>query len=955
MTRVESKNDSHEMTANAEHLADRSYVVALGALFFLSGALALLYEIVWLRRLHLTVGVSIFAIGAVVSAFMLGLSFGSRWASRSGMLRDSPLKTYAWLEIGVALYALAFPLVIEQIEALYPVLYRLLAVRHLALTASRFCLAFIVLLPPTFLMGASLPAIAQAAFAPAGRLAHRVAWLYALNAVGGAAGTLAAGFVMIERLGVIASLHVGVWGSFLVAAGAYALARHPAYRERLEAQKAALSARKQKRRQSTRDRPRQRLVALATAAAFTAGLVSLAAEIVWTRALVFFIHNSTYAFSAILAVYLLGVAAGASGVSRFVRGSANALRVLAAVTAAASLSLLVAIAVYRHLPEIAPLLAGKHRLDPVLSGGSEAAVLVWSWSAALLMIFGQVAATLFLPALLLGAVFPLTIKIVESPGGGAAAVVGRLYAINAFGSVAGIMLGTFLLVAFYGTRGALLLLAWLPAPIVLWALWTGTTANRARTAFASLFMAALAIGGLAAAPRGFYRDLFQRRFGRVVWFSEGISETVAVCDHPDGSRWIQFSDGRGASGTRSFQGGWLYAHLPLLLHPAPESAAVVCFGTGNTLGAASLHRLKSLDGIELSPEVVKAAHLFARTNHDVANNKNVRLIIEDGRNYLLATDKRYDVITEEPPLVHTAGVVHLYSKDFYELCSRRLTENGILAVWLATWELETQELQMLVRAFVDVFPYASVWDCAHPYEWLLIGSKRPPAIDLGALSSRMAEPAIAADLARIEAEHGGIRTPADLLSLHLRGRAALIDFAGAVSPVTDDKTVVDFTTPRHARANFGLGEWVTGGLTALGIGRHGLSSELRLREFDGIYAFRESAQPLVSNHGVHDPERFSEELRARARRREMRAARLTLHTLKLVASDLRALGRKDAALATLQRGRDLVPDEASGPIHVMRAQLLHELGRFQEAREARSEASRVEATLDRRRLHEEDR
>jgi hypothetical protein len=132
--------------------------------------------------------------------------------------------------------------------------------------------------------------------------------------------------------------------------------------------------------------------------------------------------------------------------------------------------------------------------------------------------------------------------------------------------------------------------------------------------------------------------------------------------------------GRGASGTTSFRGGWLYARLPLLLHPGPESALVIGFGIGNTLGAASLHPLETLDGVERSSEVVRAAGIFRETNHDVAANPDVRIVIEDGRNDLLGTSKTYDVITEEPPLVHTAGVVNLYSRDFYELCRDRLTE-----------------------------------------------------------------------------------------------------------------------------------------------------------------------------------------------------------------------------------------------------------------------------------------
>ncbi len=932
------------MTARQEATAPEragAYGLALGALFFLSGALGLLYEIVWFRRLHLALGVSLFAVGAVVSAYMLGLAVGSRWAARSGWLRRSPLTAYAGLELGIALYALAFPLLVGTLEALYPALFRLLEGHALALSVARFVLAFLLLLPPTFLMGASLPAMAEAVVAPPGQLARRVAWLYALNTVGGVAGTLVTGFFLIEHLGITRSLYAGAAGSALVAAAAFTLARHSPHRQRAPQEIEEPPG----NRKPEGPPPGRELVALATSAAFVAGAVSLASEIVWTRALVFFVHNSTYAFSAIVAVYLLGIAAGALVAARFARTRTGAVRFLAVALGAGSIALLGAIAVYRHLPELAALLASGPPPAPGVSGASlPAAMSVWGWGRALALIFGQVAVVLFLPALLLGSVFPLTLELAPASGR-PAQLVGRLYAVNALGCVAGTVLGTFVLVALLGTRGALLLLAWLPVPIALWALREATLSGRARAAIAGLFVVALAGFSPAAAPRGFYQDLFEKRFGRVVWFAEGVTETVAVCEHKDGSRWIQFSDGRGASGTWSFQGGWLYAHLPLLLHPRPQSAAVICFGTGNTLGAASLHPLKALDGIELSPEVVKAAPLFASTNHDVVTSGRARIVIEDGRSYMLATDRRYDVITEEPPLVHTAGVVNLYSRDFYELCSRRLTDDGIMAVWLATWELETAEMRMLVRAFVDAFPHASLWDCTHPGEWLLIGSKKPLRIDLDALAARMADPAIARDLARIDVETGGIRSPADLLSLHLMGHAGLAAFAGDARPVTDDRSVVDFTTPRHARANFGLGEWVTGGLAVSGVGERGLQSELLLRDFDRVYTFREPVGEMIESYGGRDVAQFSQEVREKARARETKAARMMIGGLRRVAADLRAMGQPQRSLESLERGLALVPAEASGPIHAMRAQLYEEMGRPEEARAAAAEAARLEQAM----------
>jgi predicted membrane-bound spermidine synthase len=910
-------------TAAPEREAAPGRGLALGALFFVSGALGLLYEVVWFRRLHLTLGVSVFAVGAVVSAFMLGLAAGSRWAAGSDRVRRAPLVAYAVLELGIALYAVAFPLLVTGLEALYPVLYQGLEGRPLALSLTRFALSFVLLLPPTFLMGASLPAIAEAAVAPRDETARRIAWLYAVNTLGGVAGTLLAGFVLLEHLGIRGTLYAGGALGLAVAAAAFALSRvvpRDSGRPGPEGSAGPVIP-----RDSRRPGPEGSASArLATTAALMAGLVSLASEVVWTRALVFFVHNSTYAFSAMLAVYLLGIAAGAVLAGRLAREPDAARRFLGVVLAASAFALVAAIAAYRHLPALASLLASGPPASPGVPGAATAALSVGSWSTALAIVFAQAAAVLLVPAALLGAVFPATLALApaaERP----AAVVGRLYAANAVGSVAGAVLGTFVLVAALGTRGSLLLVAWLPLPVGLWALRASAPAGRGRAWVPVALVVALAGCSVLAAPRGFYRELFERRFGRVVWFSEGATETVAVCEHADGSRWIQFSDGRGASGTWSFQGGWLYAHLPLLLHPDPRSAAVVCFGTGNTLGAASLHDLDALDGIELSPEVVKAAPLFASTNHGVTTSGRARIVIEDGRSYMLATGRRYDVVTEEPPLVHTAGVVNLYSRDFYELCSRRLGDDGILAVWLATWELEAPEMRMLVRAFVDAFPHASLWDCTHPGEWLLLGSKAPLRVDVDALAARMASPAIARDLARIDPDSGGIRSPADLLSLHMMGHEGLVAFAGDARPVTDDRSVVDFRAPRRARANFGLGEWVTGGLSVAGVGERGLQSELLLRDFDRVYTFRETVAPIVASYGGRDPAAFLGEVRARARARELKAARLVIGGLRRVAADLRAMGQPERSLEVLDRGAALVPHEARGPIDEMRAQLLREM------------------------------
>ena len=900
------------------------FMLALG-LFFLSGATGLIYEIAWFRRLQLVFGVSIFAIGAVVSAFMLGLAMGSGWAGTTRWLRSRPLLAYGLLEAGIGAYALLFPALVVGVEHLYSSFFGLIGGHFLWLSALRFALSLLLLLPATFGMGATLPTLVRAVAPARAEVGRKAGWLYAVNTFGAAVGTLAAAFFMLEHLGIRGTIWLGAALNFLIAGTAFV------FSPKLTETAGKAGQPQEQTPHKAADAPGLREYQ-AIGVVTLAGLISMAGEVVWTRALVFYVHNTTYAFSAILAVYLLGLAAGA-GVAGRLSGGRRAVQWLCWTLVGICFGSVLAIAAYRHLPWLIRPLLGE-TLAPALAALPDRSFwVVRTWVTALSSIFLQAGAVLFVPAFLFGMVFPLAVGTVQAKAASPSLLIGRLYAMNTLGSVAGTILGSFLLVPLLGTRGALVLLACLSAPAAWLVLNRAAAASRMCRVTAGLLALGL-IGGLwLAAPQGFYREMFASRFGKVLWFSEGISETIAICEHSDRSAWIHYSDGRGASGTTSFRGGWLYAHVPLLLHPAPRSALVICFGTGNTLGAASLHPLERVDGVELSSEVVKASSFFRESNHNVARNPGVRIIVEDGRNYLLGSQVRYDVITEEPPLVHTAGVVNLYSRDFYRLCARRLSDTGIMAVWLATWELEERDVRMLVRAFVEVFPCVSAWDSKHLGEWLLIGSKRPLSIDPEGLARRMGEPKLSQDLARI-----GVRTPAELLALYVKGEEFLKKFSQDVPPVTDDRSVVDYTTPRRARANFGLGEWLTGGLHVAGVGPNGLVSELRVRDFDGIYTHRDAVEPLLTNASAP----LLEEIKARRGELEIEAGRKLAWNLMASASDYFEIGQPEKSFETLDWGLEVVGTVASADLLVMKARLCAESGLMPEARELLTRAFAID-------------
>jgi predicted membrane-bound spermidine synthase len=861
---------------------------------------------------------------------MFGLAAGSRWAGSTAAIRNRPLFAYGILEGAIGAYAVLFPLLVSLVEKLYSAVFGLLGGHFLMLSALRFVLSLLILMPATFCMGATLPTLARVVVGGSAPASRGIGWLYAVNTLGGVVGTLGAGFFTLEHLGIRGTIWLGAAINLLIAGVAFVLSY------RVLEQRVTTGA-------AIFDTPRQLAAARLPAGWYAmlivslTGLVSMALEVVWTRALVFYVHNSTYAFSAILAVYLLGLAGGAAVGARISSGR-HALKWLGLTLTAICFSTLLAIAVYRGLPALVKPILGQ-TLAPELSGfPGQSFWIVRSWLTALGSIFLQVGAILLVPAFLFGLVFPLALRIAQESTPDPSALVGKLYALNTVGSVIGTVLGSFLLVPLLGTGGALVLLGWMPAPVAFLVINKAMDApKKTRLGAMSLIICALVGITVMAAPPGFYRQMFAHRFGSVLWFSEGVSETVAICEHADGAAWIHYSDGRGASGTTSFKGGWLYAHLPILLHPDPHSALVICFGTGNTLGAARLHPLDQVDGVELSSEVVKASSFFKETNHDVVGNPGVRIVVEDGRNYLLGSKNRYDVITEEPPLVHTAGVVNLYSRDFYQLCERRLSDNGIMAVWLATWELEDRDVRMLVRAFVEVFPHVSVWDSTHLGEWILIGSKQPLAVDVANLQRRMSEPILSRDLAKI-----GIASPADLLALYLKGGDFLKAYSQGVPPVTDDRSVVDYTTPRHARANFGLGDFLVGGFTLSGVGPDGLVSELRLRDFDGIYTSRDPAESLIAKTapGAHDT--LLEQIRERRLKADVQAGRKIAWNVIAAALDYKELGQMQKSFEVLNWGLRMVGRLPSADLLAMKSALYSRTGHPQEAQQTLSRALEID-------------
>jgi hypothetical protein len=248
----------------------------------------------------------------------------------------------------------------------------------------------------------------------------------------------------------------------------------------------------------------------------------------------------------------------------------------------------------------------------------------------------------------------------------------------------------------------------------------------------------------------------------------------------------------------------MYAHIPLLLHPDPRHVLQICFGVGNSLASVLQYPVERVDAVELSPGVIEAARYFRATNRDSIEDPRVRLWIDDGRNFLLTSRERYDVIRLDPPELHTAGIVNLYTREFYELARDHLAPGGIFSIWFNGVMTPLEDIRAVLRTVADVFPHVSVWHDPHMFSWIVNGSLEPHDPDLRVLHGHFRDAAVRSDLASI-----GIPDPFHFLSYFVFSGDALRAFAGEGPLVVDDHTRLDFSVPRSRDSSYGIANYNT--------------------------------------------------------------------------------------------------------------------------------------------------
>jgi len=736
------------------------------ALFFLSGISGLIYEVVWVRRLSLIFGVSVYAVSAVLSAYMAGLALGSyafgRWIDRLAD-RRWVLRAYGSLQVGIGLAALLLPLALSGVTDSYVWIARHLSLSFYAFSLIRFVLSSLVLIVPTTLMGATLPVLSRFVVKSQERLGLEVGGLYAVNTLGAVLGASATGLFLIRLLGVTHTTWLAVAINLLVGMVAWGMAQ----RVPPEEEESRRGKRGEEGLGGGSEYPSQvvRLVLIGFA---LSGFVSLGYEVLWSRILTIHSSNAIYSFSIMLTIFLAGLALGSWIAARRVDRGDRLVSAFGLLELAIGLSAILFLLIFAKLPTIS--LKVREALGP---GRAPFSAVVFEYVIALV--------TIFVPTLLIGAVFPVVSKVCARSTGHIGRAIGDIYALNTLGTILGSFMAGFVLIPPLGLQSSVILLAMINLFIGSAALLFDPQAE-ARLQYGSIALSViLAAVAISSLPQGMYLGFREGPGEHLIFYKEGIDSTVAVFYVKDKDFKVSFVNGRMEVPTDklSMQTFHLLGHLPLLLHPDPQEVLVLSFGNGIVSGSIARHEeVQRIDAVDLSSEMIEASRKYVEENNNVLDDPRLHIIIEDARNYLLRTDKRYDVITADATHPMNSCSWALFTRQFYQLNKEHLEPGGIMIQWLPLHDLALKDYKRIVKTFKSVFPHTTLWQVGSPSSThtLLLGTPEQLSLDLRAIDARLG----GQDISRLLGE-------AEELPTHFLMDGEAIDhYTAGVELVTDD-------------------------------------------------------------------------------------------------------------------------------------------------------------------------
>lgn len=715
-----------------------AHTASIYLLFFLSGATGLIYELLWVSRFGRLFGNSSYAIGTVLAAYMGGLAIGSWLIGNRADRFGNTLCIYAILEALIASTAILVPALLWIFK---PVYIAVSASRNPAvINLFRLVVSLLVLLPPTLCMGGTLPVLVRHCTRTSSDAGHRLGVLYSLNTFGAVAGTLLAGLVLLPAWGERLTLLTGVIINASIFILAWILSAKPleeSSEDRDTALQIQLTA-----GTAVPDETSQILspamAGILLSALAIAGFASMGFEIVWSRLVALILGSSVYAFTAMLSVFLTGLAIGAALAGSLLNHCRP--RVLWFTLAEAGIAgwILLSMGQYEGFTTFIGTFnkAAQGHFGLILSA-----------------IFLVCAFMVLIPAVFMGAAIPLVMAVINK-GRRTGHYTGLVYATNTLGGILGSLVAGFALAPLLGIQQTLVLCL----TINLAAAMMSLLAYRKSALFIPvlILLAAAALTGWrtpAWDPVKMSTGAFlygpQDNFGANLLFAkDGVSCTVSVEEYPNGTRTLRVNGKADASTELDMSNQIMTGLLGMLFKPDAERVLVVGYGSGVSVGAVLHYSVKAVDCAELEKRVIEADPYFNVVNHSPLSDPRLTILVEDGRNIIETSRTRYDVIVSEPSNPWMAGIADLFTRDYYEKCLQGLTPDGVMCQWLQAYKTSLADFKTICRTFSSVFPHHALYKVSSG-DFLLLGSRRPLVPDLMAIQKDISsKPVLADDLRR---------------------------------------------------------------------------------------------------------------------------------------------------------------------------------------------------------------
>lgn len=756
--------------------------------FFLSGAASLIYQILWTRQFIPVFGNSSYAITVVLVAFMAGLGLGSWFFGRYADRHRNRLLLYSIIEAGIALSAFIVPLILSLLKKIMPIFFSSLAESILLMSIIRFTFSFMILFLPSFLMGGTLPVLSRYCVDELKFVSHRLSLLYGLNTLGAAGGVFSAGFFLIETFGLSGTNSVAIALNLFIAGTMFFIW----FWQEKKGEKVHLKEKEPTKKKNLEKEPSLGqpdpggLRPVILSIALITGFASLSLEVLWTRYMFFRIPSTPYSFSSILGVFLICLGIGSLLYRLLFASHKNQVLILVFIL------ILIGPLILTML-HVASKFAISHGLRFLPFFSITPSSFLWEKVQSI----NIAAITIFVPALFLGITFPALCTVFTQNIKKVGESIGKLYAVNTVGSIAGSFLPVIVLIPLLGIRLSFLLTALFISAAglgLIFILQKGHKIIRTVQAFASLLILFFLFSLLI--PKDLSKELFLStldlgKHNDIIFYQEGRTGTsILVQDKVSKLKDLYINSVEEVPTSYAAQYCFkLMGILGVLLHPEPSETLMICFGGGIAAGTAIQHpEVKSLEVVDIEASVVKAAHLFSQENNNLLNNDKVRIIIEDGRNYLFMAEKKYPLIISDSTHPKSADSWVLYTQEFYKAVKDALTENGVFVQWLPFHLLTTQEYQIILKTFQSVFPHTTLW-LTHSFDEmgrymkfsLVVGTPEPFSLDFQSFERKLLYSSVQEDL-----EFWNLNHSLGILENFLSGEKKIREWTESVPINTDN-------------------------------------------------------------------------------------------------------------------------------------------------------------------------